>query len=365
MSNASYGWVDGERVPLSMPAESLWPLAMDEAEPGEESDRAGSWWPSESVRRVRLADLSRNEAAEVSDWARKELVYWLAGDGLHPLRWLRRWTMALWRYAPASVPATAATMFGPLEGFERAGLAAFFPRARFSGERARLDAVWRGLGDRCQVRAVRTGRLEDLESGEAALDGCGWAGPEVDRAGATGEAEEVARLALANMVLWLAADGGWCLGALKRYYVAIFVEYKDLAPRMTGEDWGAIYGQTRAAFCEDGKRYVGLPLEAELGYRPKVAGQKRAGAEAYALNAAEHCPRRQTGPANHADEDKRQHVREDEQRLREVRAEAEQREREADARAMAELAQRNRERGRRLGRGLGFEEWRRESRNFE
>ena len=52
MSNANYGWVDGERVPVSMPAECVWPMMLDEAEGGEESDRAGSWWPSESVRRV-------------------------------------------------------------------------------------------------------------------------------------------------------------------------------------------------------------------------------------------------------------------------------------------------------------------------
>jgi hypothetical protein len=352
-----YGWVDGERVPVSMPADAVWPdgAAGDgSGEPGD-AGRPGSWWPSESVRRIFLEELSRGEAAEVADWARKELVYWLAGDGLHPLRWLRRWTMALWRYAPGSVPREAATMFGALEGFERAGLEAFFPRAGWAAERARLEWVWRGLGDRCQVRAVRTGRLEDLESGEAALDGCGWAGPEVDRWGASGEAEEVARLALGNMVLWLAADGGWCLGALKRFYVAIFVEYKDLAPRMTGEDWGAIYGQTRAAFCEDAKRYVGLPLELELGYRPKVAGQKRAeAAEVYAQNAAEHCPRRQTGPSNHAEEDRRLHSRDDEQRLRELRAAAEVRERERDAEEMRLRAERTRERGTlRRARGLG------------
>jgi hypothetical protein len=290
---------------------------------------------------VRLEELSRGQAAEVSDWARKELVYWLAGDGLHPLRWMRRWTMALWRYAPGAVPTDARTMFGGVDLFERAALGALFPRGSATAERSRLEGVWGGLGDRCQVRSVRTGLIDDLEEGEAALDGCEWAGPEVDRPAAREEAGEVARLALVNLVRWLATDGGWCLGALKRYYVAIFVEYRDLAPRMTGEDWGAIYGQTRAAFCEDAKRYIGLPLEAELGYRPKVAGQKSAeAAEAYADNAREHCPRRQTGPVNHTEEDKRAISREDEARLRTMRAEAERREVERDAEEMRLRAER-------------------------
>jgi hypothetical protein len=342
----TYGWVDGERVPLAMPAEAVWPMLPEEEEAGSEADRSGAWWPSESVRRVRLVELSRGQAAQVSDWARQELVYWLAGDGLHPLRWMRRWTMALWRYAPEVLPSGASTMFGADVIFERAALGALFPRAGAAGEKARLDGVWRGLGDRCQVRVIPTGRLECLESGCRPLEGCDWDGPLVDRDAAEEEAGEVARLALGNLVRWLAADGGWCLGALKRFYVAIFVEYRDLAPKMTGEDWGAIYGQTRAAFCEDAKRYVGLPLEAELGYRPKVAGQKRNGAEAYAANAAEHCPRRQVGPVNHTEEDKRSHSREDEARLARVRAAAEERERERDAAAMEEIARGNRERGR-------------------
>ena len=314
-------------------------MLEDEGLSGAEG--SGAWWPSESVRRVRLEELSRGQAAEVSDWARKELVYWLAGDGLHPLRWMRRWTMALWRYAPGAVPTDARTMFGGVDLFERAALGALFPRGSATAERSRLEGVWGGLGDRCQVRSVRTGLIDDLEEGEAALDGCEWAGPEVDRPAAREEAGEVARLALVNLVRWLATDGGWCLGALKRYYVAIFVEYRDLAPRMTGEDWGAIYGQTRAAFCEDAKRYIGLPLEAELGYRPKVAGQKSAeAAEAYADNAREHCPRRQTGPVNHTEEDKRAISREDEARLRTMRAEAERREVERDAEEMRLRAER-------------------------
>lgn len=346
-----YAWVDGERVRIVLPVEPVWPVEEIDGDvvEGGSSGHGGGWWPSESVRRVSLAELSRREAQDVSDWARKELIYWLAGDGLHPLRWLRRWTMALWRYAPGSVPPAGALVYGSVDEYERAGMAALFSRGDVGKERSRLESVWGGLGDRCQVRGVRTGRLDDLEAGDRALDGCDWDGVESDRGAAEVEAGAVARLALGNFVLWLAGDGGWCLGALKRFYVAIFVEYQDLAPRMTGEDWGAIYGQTRAAFCEDAKRYVGRPLEAELGYRPKVAGQKRADAsDAYAENARKHCPRRQVGPVNQAEES-RAISREDEARLRAIREDAEKRQRERDAEEMRARAERNR--GRVLRRG--------------
>ena len=340
-----FGWVDGERVPLVLPSEVVWPEG--EAETAEGNSTQGAWWPSESVRRVYLSELSRGQAGQVSDWARRELVYWLAGDGLHPVRWMRRWVMALWHFLPGMVPASARTLLTDPESFERAAIGALFPRARYESERARINGVWRGLGAKCQVRAMACGIVGDLEDGARALEGCGWEGPEVDARAAEAEAGEVARLALGNLMRWLAADGAWCLGALKRFYVAVFVDYKDLAPGMTGEDWGALYDQTRAAFCEDAKRYIGLPLEAELGYRPKVAGQKRAeAAEAYAENARLHCPRRQLGAEAHEEEDRRRRSAEEEARIASARAKAEARQLQKDAAEMEAISIRNRERRR-------------------
>jgi hypothetical protein len=156
------------------------------------------------------------------------------------------------------------------------------------------------MGDRLGSRGAAgsaggdRSRLDDLMAGASALEWCDWAGEGADRGAAEEDASAVARLAMVSLARWIAADGSWGLMALKRFYVLVFVRYRDLAPGMTGQDFGAIYGQTRAAFCEDAKRFVGLPLEGLLGYRPKVAGQKSAeSAEAYARNAAEHCPRRQ------------------------------------------------------------------------
>jgi hypothetical protein len=354
MSGETYGWVDGERVPLAMP-EATWPEDLDDegldADGSAPEARAGGWWPSDSSRILWLGTLSRREAGEISATARRELVWWLAGDGLHPLRWARRWTQALWRMTPEKLPAEAGALWGANSKFEREVMGAFFSMPRdaraAARERKRLDGVFDGLGSRLRPAPGGAADLESMRDGEAILRWCGWEGPEDEGEEAATEAAEVARIAMVSLLRWVAEDGGWCLGALKRYYVAIFVEYRDLAPRMTGEDWGAIYGQTRAAFCEDAKRYIGLPLELELGYRPKVAGQKSAeAAEAYAENAREHCPRRQTGPVNHTEEDKRAISREDEARLRTMRAEAERREMERDAEEMRVRALQTREKGR-------------------
>ncbi len=349
MHSDSYGWVDGERVPLT-PAEGwVWP---DEASEATERTRgSGLWWPSEADRALWLGLLSRPEAGEVSEAARRELVYWLAADGLQPMAWARRWTGLLWRLAPERLPAEARTLFGAAGHFERAVLEAFFPAARNArlarAERARIESVFRGLGGK--LAPVRRGTplsVEDLASGTMASEWCGW--PACD-AEVLEEAAEVARLTMRNQVAWLSEDGAWALGALKRYYVLVFVRYTDLAPRMTGNDYGEIYGQTRAAFCEDAKRYIGLPLEAELGYRPKVAGQKSAAAaDAYARNAAEHCPRRQLGGEAFATEKSEQARKADaEARLAEARAMAERRQVEREAEEMRRIAERNRERRRR------------------
>jgi hypothetical protein len=352
MEGEDYGWADGTRVPLARAASVAWDAEGAEAEgQGQGEDGGAGWWPSESVRALWLEWLSLGQAAEVSAMARQELVYWLAGEGLHPVRWLRRWTAALARWDRGAVPGSAAAaMFGAAQVWERVALGGLFPGVATREASRRLEAVWRGLGSRCAVRGSgeRTG-LEELAAGGRAL---GWCAPglwsEAEEMSAEEEAAAVAGLAMGGLVRWIGQEGTWGLPALKRFYVLVFVRYRDLAPGMTGRDFGAIYGQTRAAFCEDAKRFVGLPLERELGWRPKVAGQKSAEAAAsYAANAARHCPRRQAGPVAEGPAEEEAARGDAELRLREARAEAARRETERDARAMEELARRNR--GRRRG----------------
>ena len=77
--NQLFGWVDGVRVPLA---------AMPEEDLSMEDGGGAGWWPSESTRVVWLEALSRREAGEISAAARRELMWWLAADGLHPVQWL-------------------------------------------------------------------------------------------------------------------------------------------------------------------------------------------------------------------------------------------------------------------------------------
>jgi hypothetical protein len=345
-----YGWIDGERVPLTWHDSTAPLFPGDEAEPMAPRG-SGSWWPSDGCRSVRLSELSPAEAGQVSASARRELVWWLAGEGLHPLRWMRRWTGALWSLCADLVPGEARLLFGDRAKFDRAAMESLFSGRSAGAERRRLEGVWAGMGDRLGSRGAAAGdrsRLDDLMAGASALEWCDWAGESEDRGAAEEDASAVARLAMVSLARWIAADGSWGLMALKRFYVLVFVRYRDLAPGMTGQDFGAIYGQTRAAFCEDAKRFVGLPLEGLLGYRPKVAGQKSAeSAEAYARNAAEHCPRRQVAASASAGEgDEAAHRRMERARLDAARRAAEARETERAAEEMRLLAMRNRGRGR-------------------
>lgn len=355
MTSSLYGWVDGERVPLAPVDEVVWPDELDDEAAGP-ARTPGGWWPGEAARILCLEILTRGEACQISEAARNRVAHWLAMDGLHPMSWARRWSMLLWRLAPDRLPTEARALFGAAAQFEAAVMRAFFPTAAGSArearaERARLDSVFRGLGPKLAPwRAGGGGESIDVLTDAAeALAWCDYDGEPV--AGAAEEAREVARLAMHRLALWIATDGGWSLTALKRYYSLVFVRYAELAPGMNGNDYGMIYGQTRAAFSEDAKRYLGEPAEYRLGYRPKASGQKSAEAStAYAENAARHCPRRQLGGkhAFSADRSEDERKRQAEVRLDEARALAEQRQIEREAEEMRRIAERNR--GRRVGR---------------
>lgn len=353
MSSSLYGWVDGERVPLAPVDEVVWP---DELEDDAASARTpGGWWPGEGARILCLEILTRIEACQISEAARNRVAHWLAMDGLHPLAWARRWSLLLWRLAPDRLPTEARALFGAAAQFEAAVMRAFFPAVAGSAkaakaERARLDAVFRGLGAKLAPWRAGSGgeSIDALTDASEALAWCDYDG----EAGTMPEEEarEVARLAMQRLTVWIATDGGWSLGALKRYYSLVFVRYAELAPGMNGNDYGMIYGQTRAAFSEDAKRYLGEPAEYRLGYRPKATGQKSAEAsEAYAENAARHCPRRQLGGkhAFSADRSEEERKRQAEARLHEARALAERRQVEREAEEMRRIAEGNRRRARR------------------
>lgn len=337
----NYGWADGARVPVAAPEL--------EAEEPAAAAAAGGWWPSRSARMLWLDSLSAAEAGAVSREARRALMLWLAGDGLHPVRWMRRWAEAMRSLTPDLLPDHVRAQGLSSVGFERAVLGALFPRGAYARERRRLDGVWLGLGKKVWRGDAATAsgeRLGDLLSGARALE---WAGSGRGEEDAGEEAATVARLAMVSLARWIGHDGGWCLAAVKRYYVLVWYAYRELAPGMTGDDFGKIYGQTRAAFSADAQRLMGRRLEWETGRAVQAPGQKAPESRAaYAANAARHCPRRQLDGAAgwegrpDADAEAAAAARMAQARLRELRAEAQRRELERDAEALRVMAERTR-----------------------
>lgn len=65
-------------------------------------------WPSNSRPEVEIEALKRSEAAAVAAWARRSLMHWLAGDGMHPFKVQQRFhAMCFARYQE---------LIGPLDG---------------------------------------------------------------------------------------------------------------------------------------------------------------------------------------------------------------------------------------------------------
>jgi hypothetical protein len=331
---------------------------LEDEEEAAPPEPAG-WWPSEASGALWLGELSRSGAAAVSAAARQELVYWLAGDGLHPVLWARRWGSALRAMTPDLMPEGMARLSGGWLGYDQAALGAMFPREGYTRARRRLDAVWRGLATKVagpsRTAAGAAMRAEDLGDGGRALE---WAmGDGSGERGHGGcelesEAGAVARLAMGSLVRWVAAHGAWGLPALKRFYVLVYYRYRDLAPGMCGDDFARVYGQGRAAWSADAERIMGRPLEDRLGWRPTVPGQKSAESRAaYAENARRHLPRRQLGGqagldrACSADAEARRREAEDRARVARARREAEARELARDAEAMRVMAAAARRRG--------------------
>jgi len=344
-ANHGYGWVDGARVPIVAPVSGL------DLEPGDEAAPAepGGWWPSEASPAVWLEELDRAAAATVSASARQDLVYWLAGCGLHPVVWARRWGSALRTWAPDLWQGLPGSDVGGWLGHDRAVLRAMFPHESYTVARRRLDAVWYGLGDK-----LARGRSTMAISMPVDLLGCDeqaaeWAGVADgmadDQRDLAAEAGAVARLAMGSLLRWIGEDGSTGLPPLKRFYALVYYRYRDLVPGMSGDDFARIYGQGRAAWSADAKRIMGRPLEERLGYRPVVPGQKSAESRAaYAENARRHLPRRQLGGqaglerAVSADAEARLREAEDRARIAKARREAEARELARDAEAMREMA---------------------------
>lgn len=360
------GWEDGQRVPLSRASQAFarWDgSAAESAHDWLKDEKGGGfniggelapvWWPSEEDGRLELLSLSREEAGRVSAAAREGMFLWMAGAGLHATEVLARYAIGCARLRP-SAGLLGEMMRAGLRGpaWERWVMEGIFP-----GRNWRRS--WNGVQDKLRVlaRDGKYGVLRDDRTLEEVMD---WAAEESvtlmdDRAGI--EARAVAVMAMGGLLDWLGEDGAGILQVVQRFYGLLFERYQgSLGTDLSGADLMGLVGQVRATFCELTNRLFEVPLEQKLGYRPKVAGQKRAeSSEIYAANARRNVPRRQLGGDAGVAREERVALQNQEsaakeaaalERLEREREGAKRREAEKAAREMEEIARRNRERAR-------------------
>lgn len=369
------GWEEGQRVPLARSggfaradgsmAESAHDFdgffVAGSADGSEEvgvvpGSRGSVWWPSEEDPRLELVRLSREEAGRVSAAAREGLFLWMAGAGLHGSEVLARYGAACARLRPTAAllpEMLRAGLRGP--AWERWTMEGIFPGRNWR-------RAWNGVQDRLRVLA-REGRYAVLGDDRRLEEVMDWAAAESGDWGPDGEIEAraVAVMAMGALLDWLGEDGAGVLQVVQRFYGLLFERYQGaMGTDLSGADLMGLVGQVRATFCELTNRLFEEPLEARLGYRPKVAGQKSVESSAkYAANARRHVPRRQLGGCAGLAREERSAMEATEarlldgaamERLERAKAEARRREVERDAAAMEAMARRNRERARE-GRG--------------
>lgn len=108
----------------------------------QQSAEQGYTWPEEALEseRIELMALKKEEADAVAEWARRRLVMWIIGDGLHPLTVVKRVFQLLFaRYQEFIGPLNMTTL-AELVGEGRAAFSARMKRL-FSREVHRKTGV--------------------------------------------------------------------------------------------------------------------------------------------------------------------------------------------------------------------------------
>lgn len=340
------GWEEGVRVRITDPRGALYARA----EAVDARRRGMTAWPSEEDARFYLECISREEAARISSEAREQFFYWLAGAGLNPADILYRWTMASGRLlAGTRIDGEVMEMMEGRSRWERYVVARVFPgpervkatlaRSRYEMERVAglLRKFW------------EDGRYVVMRDDRSIRDLIEWVSVECLESASEEAMEESRMVATHSMEMlcrWIAQDGAGLLAICQRIYGLAFERYSLVAPGMTGNDFAALLGQVRATFCEMTKRFFEKPLEIQLGYVPKVTGQKSAeSSEVYRENAAKHCPKRQLSGDAGLDDGERRAVNaglEEEQarRVEQARKAARARDVERDAMEFQEFVRR-------------------------
>lgn len=138
------GWVaveDQTPAELLMKAEPVW-----DEEPGH---AARSYrYPSEDQDDLELHALKMEEAIEVARHARRELVKWLLGGGLHPFKIIQRFYCLLYKFYRPLIGDVTGGMFAEIMGAGRAAFSAGM-KALFDKESLRkLGVVIKSAGQK-------------------------------------------------------------------------------------------------------------------------------------------------------------------------------------------------------------------------
>lgn len=292
------GWEEGNRVPVTQPVY-----------PGEEPDtpeadrhdgptrlERPTLWPT--VERPELASwyYLPIEVDAISRHARRDLMGWIAGAGLHPVSVLHRVTMLFG--LPGVVTNPPGWVTPQMQADIRRGLevAKWMGPKLYPGNKrdvakgmARADGVIRGISMR-EGRRIAPVRWS---LGECPLREP-WHGETIRRWEEPWEIEkmEIRRYAMLTLARQL-VRGPTPFLLVQQWFALCLAFWKDILGPMSGEDVGQLLGQTRAAVHEAVKVFR-IEGERVTGEVIKVSGQKPASASVlYAENARRHAPRRQ------------------------------------------------------------------------
>lgn len=138
------GWVaveDQTPAELLMSAEPVW-----EEEP--DAVARSYHYPSEDQQDLELHALKMEEAMQVARHARRELVKWLLGGGLHPFKIIQRFYCLLFKFYRPLIGDFTGGMFGEILGIGRSAFSAAM-KALFDKESLRkLGIVVKSAGQK-------------------------------------------------------------------------------------------------------------------------------------------------------------------------------------------------------------------------
>lgn len=157
------------------PADAMMAKEVD-FEPTEKGPNQEYGWPGDSRPRLILRALKKEEAAEVAYIARRDLVWWLCGDGLHPFKILQRFYALLYASFPDQCGSIDGSWLAEILGQGRAAFSALMGRLFGSVAEERLGRSVKVGGQKAAAASekyainARLNKPKRQLNGEAGVD---------------------------------------------------------------------------------------------------------------------------------------------------------------------------------------------------